>query len=513
MIVSKEIFYKSLFLLLIIFPVNLSAQKKIERKLNLVNNFNRLFNNDFIVNPSTFEITPRTSTGPNIKTYYDDIKKYFNNDYQTNLENTSIKNPCPSVFTYNLVLSEENVFYSYLNDHIPPSTPVHVADSTLSLEEYQDKLKRKAIKQFQKRINDSIRDLAYEYGVDFSYEEQVSTINEDNINSSVKQLADLVKSKHITKIYFFIHGYNVPHSLAQLQGNEMIRLINNGSTLKDKILFIRVFWDSNSRKKFDLALSQKKSGFYLKNLTYRDKKTIKNATKFGPTLRRGKDCAIYFRKFLNKLSQNNITNKVEYAAITHSLGALVMTNSLINTPHQLHKPKKKTKKLLLQYNFTDTLSKASVAEITSKMRNLGEKEKTVRQIESMFREPLPELKFKIFMNAPAISAQTFKYINVNKPYYFAVGFNRNDPVLSKRFALRKVKYNPMFPGFVCKTSLGFNYRNDCEKVLFIYDEKMPMENIKNKFQGFSSSTYFHHDIFYYYQHALFQFYFTKFIKH
>src|SRR4051812_27954532 len=62
-------------------------------------------------------------------------------------------------------------------------------------------------------------------------------------------------NKHITintkRIVFFIHGYNVPYSLAQLQGNMMVeKILQMDATLKpENILFVRVFWPSGYRKR------------------------------------------------------------------------------------------------------------------------------------------------------------------------------------------------------------------------------------------------------------------------
>ncbi|MCK7553977.1 alpha/beta hydrolase [Chitinophaga sedimenti] len=73
------------------------------------------------------------------------------------------------------------------------------------------------------------------------------------------EMKKTIEDNKIRRVVFFIHGYNVPNSIAHLQGNDLIRDFmaecrQNG--FEEKVLFVRVFWPCNDAK----TLRFKKNG-------------------------------------------------------------------------------------------------------------------------------------------------------------------------------------------------------------------------------------------------------------
>jgi hypothetical protein len=135
-------------------------------------------------------------------------------------------------------------------------------------------------------------------------------------------------------------------------------------------------------------------------------------------------------------------------------------------------------------------------------------------ISFMSANRLPDLKIKIFMNAPAIpGVQLFQFVNLCHRYKFIIGYNPYDPVLAKRFIAKGTLVSGKLSGTAGKTTLGLNYKNEVGQTEFLFDKykrqqeilfgRNVMEDEQSVFAGYKTSNFFEHDLFFYTQHPLF----------
>ncbi|RPD39924.1 alpha/beta hydrolase [Chitinophaga barathri] len=283
----------------------------------------------------------------------------------------------------------------------------------------------------------------------------------------LKAFADSMKKvickNNIRRVVFFIHGYNVPYSVAHLQGNDLIRDFMSECRLtgfNEKVLFVRVFWPSNDAKtlrfskngctiKDDVEPGTGKLYNYITNTAYLASLTIRQLMKdIDPTL------------------QVNI--------ISHSFGATVAAGTVL---HPIQKMK-------------DTCSHLN------------------RYFVKAFRElpPLPQKTF-FFMNAPGMpGVTTFNTISpaLNAQHFFYIGYNDRDRVLLKKF-LGPI---PISPSKKSSTTLGCNYRNEVIKT----SDSVKMRGMDGHFQPFRTSERTVHDYFCYRQQLGFKDAYRQYVR-
>lgn len=279
----------------------------------------------------------------------------------------------------------------------------------------------------------------------------------DNEIEAIRQKLDGKK-----KIVFFIHGYNVPYSLAVVQANAMMdEMIASGVT-RDEVLLVPVFWPSNNQKKhkfksgetfplsgYDsddprLAAVEEDHRQYLNDGKANISNFIRpsNGKRFTAYSNQAYYAAITLRKILLGLSKDVNDKELEVQMICHSLGATIATSSLINTSYKLY------------YKGNEDGS--------NRIR------KALKEI------PIPAYPIKVFMSAPAIpGVSTFIDMDTdvmrNKVFFSTV--NPNDKSLNKKYVkgLR-------FPWTLSATTLGMNYNSDAGKTRMLFNERGLTEN-------------------------------------
>ena len=126
------------------------------------------------------------------------------------------------------------------------------------------------------------------------------------------------------KVLFFMHGFNVPYSLACVQADALMDILKDsiGVNLKE-ILLVPIFWSSNNAK-IDSVLSEK-------TFTTRNEESLENGRKYWYYSNRAYYAAITLRKVINKLDPS-----IELLVFSHSLGTTIATTAFISTTTKFH---------------------------------------------------------------------------------------------------------------------------------------------------------------------------------
>jgi hypothetical protein len=293
----------------------------------------------------------------------------------------------------------------------------------------------------------------------------IAAWNAKFLQSKVDELNDKVKTAK--KIVLFIHGYNVPYALAQLQGNILSeQILKYDTSIKpEELLLIRVFWPSGNFKQQD---------FFQEGCNYNNFENKRTASAYTYGSNRAYLGALTIRRLLNALETS-----LPITIITHSHGATLATSALINT--------------------------------TSKLQS-GDLSKL---IEKLFKaEALPKKKINVFLNAPSIPGKnTFCDIKEGAPqnnYYFFVGYNENDIVLLKRkLVIGKWHLKRLtFSKYLSSTTLGCNRRKEIKKTKKVFKQK----NMPDNFEADINSTQEQHDFFCYVRQPEYVKNFKKFLE-
>lgn len=244
-----------------------------------------------------------------------------------------------------------------------------------------------------------------------------------------KRLAQQIKAKldsgNYSQIVFFIHGYNVPYSLANIQSivinNTVGDLISKGQIKASKILYVPVFWPSNAQKKSEIDSQSK---FDLTD----DKDMpdgIKNGIRFLYYSNRAYYAGITLRNIINELAavyQSEPQKMPKTKIFSHSLGAVVATTALINTFGRMQSK-------YVSYMYEEVIDEQTLKEF--ELRDPV----TFDLFNRLKKSKLPDGKISIFLSAASIPGEnTFIDIDsastVNKKYF--VGINPDDRMLTKR---------------------------------------------------------------------------------
>jgi hypothetical protein len=272
------------------------------------------------------------------------------------------------------------------------------------------------------------------------------------LNKTIQKLIKLIHMEEPEYILFYVHGYNVPYGLAVMQTIEIQDYIQNLQqkiNKPGKLLMVPVLWSSNDQKKSELDSEEKvKMG---------DEVKISNAIKWGFYSTRANFAGLGLRQILYQLESS--TNELpELLILSHSLGAIVATNALINTTSRL--PGK----------YSMQISNDNCGEIIiqdSIINELEEKENyNYKLLQKFNSSPIPTNNVRVFMSAPAISGvETFKDMCEETKATTAFFSTVN----SKDLTLKK------FVGIVNSlgsTSLGLNYNCDVmqTKIDYFWDQ-------------------------------------------
>lgn len=284
---------------------------------------------------------------------------------------------------------------------------------------------------------------------EYDYFDFIEKWNAEFLGAKVEEINQIISDNQIKKIIFFIHGYNVPYSLAQKQGNVLAdSLLKLDNSLKsENLLFIRVFWPSGNFKHSD---------FNVNTCNYDNFNRLPTVRLFGYISNRAYLAGITLRTILTEINTD-----LPLYIITHSHGSTVATTALINT--------------------------------TSKMKP-GRTSNSMMKL--MLAVDLPDKKVNVFLNAPSIPGQnTFIDLENRYPqtkYKFFVGYNANDQILLKRnIHIGKLKLT--LSGRMSSTTLGCNYKNEVRKTQKIFVEQGLEDNFRAGINSFQSQ----HDFFCY----------------
>jgi len=232
--------------------------------------------------------------------------------------------------------------------------------------------------------------LEFYHYVDGFYEQW----NAYHLNKTNEKLIITINKEKPDYILFFIHGYNVPYSLAVIQSIEIrnyIQNLQNEINKPGKLLLVPVFWSSNDQKKSELDTEEK--------VTIRDEVKVSNVVKWGFYGTRANFAGLGLRQILHEL-ESSTDELPELLIYSHSLGAIVATNALINAISRL--PGK--------YSAQITRDNCGGIVINDSIKNDLELNENInyKLLQKFNTIPFPQSHIRLFMSAPAISGiETF----------------------------------------------------------------------------------------------------------
>lgn len=297
-------------------------------------------------------------------------------------------------------------------------------------------------------------------GTTIEYFDFIEKWNQRFLPTKVEEINQIVSSNNIKRIIIYIHGYNVPYSLAQLQGNVLLdSILSFEPTIQpSEILFVRLFWPSGDNKRHVLNAQ---------NCDYSNIEGIPTIINYLYFSNRAYLAGIYTRRILRE-----IRTDAPIAMITHSHGSTVATTALINTTSKLQR-----------------------GDITKGLKKL------------IRNENLPTKHISVFLNAPSIPGKnTFRDINSRKQeyknYHFFIGYNEHDLTLRKRrFKLFGKTVHFVSPtSKLSSTTLGCNWKNEVAKTVAVFKRKGLSANVK----ALENSKQEEHEFYCYLQQPLFK---------
>ncbi len=310
-----------------------------------------------------------------------------------------------------------------------------------------------------------------------------ATYDNYHTNLAINNIKEKLGSRK--KVVFFIHGYNVPYSLACVQADALLDILssNNFAKPNEDFLFIPIFWSSNDAKAKDV-ISQD-------NFSTKNEENQKNGRKFWFYSNRAYYAAFKLRKIINQLPKD-----IEILVFSHSLGTTIATTAFINTSSKLDFPLK---------DFF--VNKHCSIPILKDPKQFDKKSDDVTKdfVNEMMTEPLPSQEARIFLSAAAIPGEnTFRDMDscsmLNKKWY--VGINYCDVMLSKNVARRKFFLIKLLvhPTNFSATTLGLDYKRkndhqgEIEKTKILFDDpKNFITNIVSDNEDHEIFTYMNQD--------------------
>lgn len=295
----------------------------------------------------------------------------------------------------------------------------------------------------------------------------------------MESLHNKLKETGKDSIVFFVHGYNVPYSLAYVQCIELIKLTSHLGVDTSKYLFVPVYWPSNDLKAHELDTGK-----------FDTHNAIGFANKKG--WERYSNRA-YYSAFTLRSILNELDSAYNVRIMSHSLGATLATTALINTHTKLQ-----TDYTLVRQVAPECLSQTNMDKLHV------EDSITYDFVQSMRTIPIPDRPVKVFMNAPAIPGNTTfcdmeKNVAHNTLLY--VGWNPRDEMVSK--SLIPIIGKPWRNG---STTFGANsYNQDCETLeVDAVAEIFRGFGVRKNFISLRSGTQKDHDILSYFRQSCFR---------
>lgn len=491
-------------------------------QIEQINKFNRLFGDYFYANEN-MEILPLKDASYSFDEFLKVVHQdNWNTSFDENLDaNRMLKQDFPNVITMNLKFKTDGEFF------LESSQPTEIKNNTTKpLKKKQlyasDTIQK--INAYYRNLNSmqqkSVTDISKLDSIDRKLSEAVQGLtykeeydeNGYKLQKFAQEIKEKIKRYNIRHVYFFAHGYNVPHSLAQMQGNRLLKQLRTMHT--DTILFIRIFWRGGDAKKLKVKRKVVNGHLTLQKVTYKDELSFKNATGFRVKTKEAIECGHALRRLLTLLEDGPVeTDPRTFHLLSHSLGAVLLSHCLVNdispirfkTDELIQITKDAHYMLDAQWmRRADSLMDAGrCRKIWRRSKCYEEREEAQKQITFMRETRLPALNVKVFMNAPAIpGVPLFQFADVCRNYKFVAGFNTFDPTLAKRFFKKKTLLSGKFSHIAGNTSLGLNSQNEVGQTEFL----ISMNRLKNPnycFKGCRTSNFFEHDLFYYMQHPLF----------
>lgn len=491
-------------------------------KIEQINKFNRLFGDFFYVNEK-MEILPLKDASYSFDEFFKSLyDNNWNTDFDENLdENRMLKQDFPNVITMNLkfktqgdLILESSQVKEMKPEVVKPPRKKHLyaSDTVQKINAYYRNLtmvqqkavgKTGVIDSINRELSEAVQELAFKE----EYDE-----NGYKLRKFAMEINEKIKRYNIKHIYFFAHGYNVPHSLAQMQGNRLLKQIRTQHT--DTILFIRIFWRGGDAKKLKVRRKCVNDRLVLQKVIYKDEMSLKNASGFKKKTSEAVECGHALRRLLTLLEDGSIEeDKRTFHLLSHSLGAVVLSHCLVNDISPLRYKTDDLIRITKDAHYVldaDWMRRADSVISAGKCKWLWghkkcrrEKEEALEDITFMRETRLPSLHIKVFMNAPAIpGVPLFQFADVCRYYKFVAGYNTFDPTLAKRFFKKKTLISGKFSHIAGNTSLGLNSHNEVGQTEFL----ISMNKLKNPnygFKGYRTSNFFEHDLFFYMQHPLF----------
>ncbi len=504
-------------------PLKKEPEQLSNDEIEQINKFNRLFGDYFYVNQH-MEILPLKDTLYSFSDFYREVRiNNWSTNFENNLdENPVLMNPYSNVITMNLKFEEEGFFpelpFPKQQKRDEPklqSSGVFMSDTIQKINTYyrtpvtenqnKDSITRRTDAVISGKIAETLKSIAYVK----KYDE-----NGYNLKNFALDVLNKIDKYQIRHIYFFAHGYNVPYSLAQIQGNRLLKQIYRQHP-NENILFIRIFWKGGEAKKLNVKTRNVNGHLMLKKIQYKDKISIKNATGFKKKAKEAIKCGYSLRRLLHLLELGDgATDKRTFHLFSHSMGAVMLSHSLMNDISYIRYKPTELVKITKQARYVldsswmyraDSLMNAATCKGLKKVFCSCSKERNeaLEYISFMRYTRLPELNVRIFMNAPAIpGVQLFQFADVCKSYNFMVGYNLYDPTLAKRFAGKKTLISGKLSHAAGNTSLGLNYNNEVGQTEFLINRNL-LKSPNFCFKGYRTSNFFEHDLFFYMQHPLF----------
>lgn len=528
-------------------PVKLTS-----KQINQLNKFNRLFGDYFYAN-ERMQIMPVKNPSVSYDVFYDEVKnRNWNTRFEHDLDapTSILRQQFKNVITMNMNFNENGIL-----EPLPIEKQKSVKQSDLSEKKktlfVSDTVQRIYLKYAAQAANEQKKmgSLKTKDTMSIQWQNKIAIQKAYSLDSIIKTetqkvlqqvkynkeidpngyelyqfslaVIDSIKKYHIKHIYFFAHGYNVPRALAQLQGNRLLEKISEQET--GNILFVRIFWQGGDAKKINVKRRFVDGKPVLKEMTYRDEISLKNAKNFGKKKNEAIKCGASLRRLLNIFEHDSIAKHCTFSLMSHSLGAALICHSVINNisqirfrPDDLVKITQETKYVLNDEWMRRADSLMSLGRhswLKNFLFHTDKKKKEAWDYISFMRcTPLPQLKIKVFMNAPAVpGVQLFQFSDLTKNYSFLVGYNGYDPTLAKRFAGKSTLISGKLAYAGKNTSLGLNYNNEVGKTDFLITTSV-LRKPDFIFRGYQTSTFFEHDLFFYMQHPLFMNALTDYIK-
>lgn len=497
--------YRTLILIMafVASGLNLASAQSLGKRVKRANDFNNLLGDYYTLDPITQKVSKVDPDLPPFDVFYKTLKAHWDNDNKADFDTIpGFKLDNSRVIVLKVFLNQDGtIYYDTSSNHTEYNQLYHAKENSLS-----PFYRRKRVKAAQHRLepNSSSSSSGWKRS---TYQQQLDKFYQTNQLTGVERFSDSLRrlASKMDRTFVFVHGYNVPHSLAHLQGNKVAWTLAEEYP-NETILFVRVYWDGKSRKKLLIKKQPFTEGYVVSKFIFKDELSISNATNWFATRCDAQKCGITLREILYKADVSNSLTLPprEINVIGHSLGALVTVTALINSIEGLDVTSDSLKMHLQNANYQ--IENVDTAWVHKYVQSKGDrKAKHVSfMLDQMVMEHLPSYRVNVFLNAPAISGTPyFKYLDTTKSYSFHSGFNRYDPVLAKRFILKNNARISFKASMLGSTTLGINFLDENNEVRSLHPDS---------FRASESSDLVAHDFFKYTSHPKYNVAFNSFLK-